>query len=118
MHRGHTTINVAGRRSPGRDREGDLVVCAAGNRYWCSAGALTLERLEGFLRLYPTYRREPGVLGAAARWGYFSVMGPNVERLLSDLLVDMGEERFARFWTSEATLETAFADAFGVELED
>jgi hypothetical protein len=100
-----------------RDR-GGLVVCAAGNRYSCSAGALTLERLEGFLRLYPTYRREPGILGAPMSWRYLSVMGPNVERLLSDLLVDMGEERFARFWTSEAPVETAFADAFDVELED
>ncbi len=101
------------------DREGDLLPCAAGNRDACRAGALRPARfLETYLRRNPAYGRERGIVGARARWWYPSAMGPNVERLLSDLLVDMGEGRFARFWTAEAPLETAFADAFGVELED
>lgn len=106
------------RRYVYRGDQGSLVACAAGNRYACRSLALTPTRLEVYYRLYPVYRREQGIVGAGARRQYSAPTGPNVGRQLSDLLVDMGDERFARFWTSAARVETAFAESFGVELED
>lgn len=108
------------RRYVSRGDRGWLVACVAGNRDACRSLALTPTLLEVYYRVYPVYRRERerGIVGARARRRSSAPTGPNVGRLLSDLLVDMGEGRFARFWTSGASVETAFAEAFGVELED
>lgn len=40
------------------------------------------------------------------------------EYLLHDLEVEFGSEAFQRFWTADADVERAFAEAFGVELGD
>jgi hypothetical protein len=41
-----------------------------------------------------------------------------VRLYLSDMVLHMGRERFARFWTSEASVESAFAAAMGMPLEE
>jgi hypothetical protein len=97
---------------------GELYACAAGNRHACRSGISDPMRRGFYFQLYPVYRRERGILGAGSSWLYSTRMGPNLGRLLSDLMLDMGEERFARFWSSEASLEAAFAESFDVELED
>ena len=93
----------------------DLVACAAGSRDSCRRGLFESEYDVPWLR-YDLLYRLPGV--ETARVFYRLRLGPNAERYLSDLLTEMGDERFARFWTSGLTLDSAFVDAFGVPIED
>jgi hypothetical protein len=41
-------------------------------------------------------------------------LGPDMPRLLADVVATYGAERFQRFWQSEAPMPEAFAKAFGV----
>ena len=91
----------------------ELYGCAAGNREACRSGLLA----PSWYWLYPLSQREPRIV-AARNYRYYARLGPNSGRLLSDLLIDMDAERFARFWSSESSFETAFAEAFDVALED
>lgn len=107
-----------GALSPDRQRfarsyEMELYGCTAGNREACRSGLLA----PSWYWLYPVSQREPGIV-AARNYRYYARLGPNSGRLLSDLLIDMDAERFARFWSSESSLEAAFAEAFDVALED
>jgi hypothetical protein len=95
-----------------RRYEVELYGCAAGNRQACRLGLLLAPA-----RRYWLYAVSRWIVGAR-NYQFYARLGPNSGRFLSDLLVDMGEKRFARFWSSEDDLETAFAEAFGVELED
>jgi hypothetical protein len=44
------------------------------------------------------------------------VLGPEAMLLLADLEAEFGPEAFGRFWRSEAPVEVAFRDAFGVDV--
>jgi hypothetical protein len=44
-------------------------------------------------------------------------MGPRSDTFLSDLLDEVGRERFAAFWRSEEDAETAFLEEIGIPLE-
>jgi hypothetical protein len=90
-----------------------LYGCAAGNRQACRTGLFS----RGWDWLYPRSGRQQGIV-RARDISFYTRLGPNSERLLSDLLADMGVERFLRFWSSDADVEAAFARAFGIELED
>jgi hypothetical protein len=54
-----------------------------------------------------------GRLGRAAAHG----LGPNGAQYLSDLVRDIGPDRFARFWTSNAPIDQAFEEATGTTIE-
>ncbi len=96
-----------------------LYACASGSRYNCRAGVLDPEALYRYRgwSLASDRQREPGIL--TPRYPSYSLLfGTSTDRWLSDLLVDMGRERFAAFWTSRAAVDSAFVEAFGVDLED
>ncbi|MGD2217604.1 MAG: hypothetical protein PVJ64_12690 [Gemmatimonadales bacterium] len=101
------------RRRYSRYYEPALYGCAAGNRRACRLILLARERVW----LYPFVQRQPGIV-RPRDYRYYALYFPHSERLLSDLLTEMGVERFLRFWSSEADVDAAFAHAFGVELED
>jgi hypothetical protein len=101
------------RRSYIRRYEPALYGCAAGNRRACRLAFFARERTW----LYPLAERQRGIV-RPRDYRYYALYFPHSERLLSDLLTDMGSERFARFWSSDADVEAAFARAFGVELEE
>jgi hypothetical protein len=44
------------------------------------------------------------------------VLGPEALLLLADLEADFGPEAFGRFWRSDAPVEMAFRDAFGIDV--
>ncbi|NIR46232.1 MAG: hypothetical protein GWN99_17530 [Gemmatimonadetes bacterium] len=88
-----------------------LVACAAGNEDACRAGLTAKEAY--------WYRRDPRNPNVVRRHSFeTSALGPRFDRYLSDLLIEMGEERFRRFWSSDAVLDAAFRDAFGLEMAD
>ncbi len=96
----------------------DLYACAAGNAAACRSGFFTPE-LPLYLQRWEPSRSVPGIVEVLRSyyfqsWGF----GAHTNRLLSDLLVDMGEERFAVFWSADGELEAAFSAAFGLRLED
>ncbi len=45
-------------------------------------------------------------------------LGPAGQEYLGDMVGRFGRERFRRFWTSDAPLEQAFADAMGMPLDE
>jgi hypothetical protein len=101
----------------GRIYEVELYACAAGDARVCRSGFFAPEP-RWYLRRWVPSLRLPGIVEVTSYyfrpWG----LGTNTDRLLSDLLVDMGEERFAVFWSSDGELEAAFSAAFGLRLED
>ncbi|HEX6694494.1 MAG TPA: hypothetical protein VF035_07365 [Longimicrobiales bacterium] len=70
--------------------------------------------------LAPPWKVRPGAFAAYASLRYRdqSVFGRGDAALMAQVEKEFGPERFARFWTSKLPMEEAFADAFGVELED
>lgn len=81
--------------------------CAAGRRERCTAA----------LSVAPWYRRfldephtadKPGWLGASSDQSWY----------LADLVRDMGRDRFAQFWRSSLPRDSAFAQAFGMSVEE
>ena len=94
-----------------------VIACAAGEATSCLEGvyAPSLPYWSSYSR---DIERPPGVVRSDRYryWGY--PLGPRQQSFLSDLLIDMGPERFGRFWTSSSELEVAFADAFGMAIED
>jgi hypothetical protein len=94
-----------------------LVECAAGNTPRCSAGVKSAANSFNVWRLWPySLAQRPGIVHLRYYW--YHGMGRQFDLYLSDLLDNMGEQRFSRFWTSDSSLEEAFADAFSVSLED
>lgn len=94
-----------------------LVSCAAGNLELCRDAVLPAvgeQTSDGGPR---------GIVDARLlqRRNFLFVRHPFrdfVRFYLSDMVLDMGRERFARFWTSEAGVESAFAAAMGMPLEE
>ena len=94
-----------------------VIACAAGDAASCFGGVhappLPYWRLGS-----RDIERPPGVV-RIDRYRYWDYpLGPRQPSFLSDLLIDMGPERFGRFWTSSGELEVAFEDAFGVAIEN
>ena len=48
----------------------------------------------------------------------FHPLGPQAGYILSDLMLDIGSEKFGRFWSSDLPVERAFAEAAGRSLDD
>jgi hypothetical protein len=89
-----------------------LTACATGNRSAC--------RRALFGREATSYLSAGS--GAAVRYRYwspyFSELGPQEWRFLSDVVSEFGRERFAAFWSSEEPVERAFQAATGTDLVD
>lgn len=94
-----------------------LVACAAGNAAACRIGVLSGRSAFG----YGPASTGGFVSGSdvISTSNYLSIepLGPNANRWLSDLLADVGAERFDRFWSSEADVDSAFREATGTSLE-
>lgn len=94
----------------------DRVRCAAGKLDACSSIAAGDEP-------WPYTLYDPGapsdVVISDLSWQHtWHALGGNVVRYLSDLVIAMGEDQFQRFWSSELKMEEAFAEAFGVTIEE
>ncbi|MBI4419934.1 MAG: hypothetical protein HY560_03845 [Gemmatimonadetes bacterium] len=87
----------------------DALACAQGDMIRCRVVAFTPVG-EPFWAVSPTLPR--GVLA-----GFPWREGP-AARYLSDLVREMGRDRFTRFWRSAAPVDSAFASAFGVSIEE
>lgn len=93
-----------------------LFACAAGDADACRIG---LSRRAPWTALRDFGHPDPRDRNIVRRWSYErSSLGPEFDLYLSDLLIEMGEARFGRFWTSAAPLESAFRDAFGLEMTE
>ncbi len=88
-----------------------LLACAAGRKSMCRRGLLGEVRRDVYERPRPGHISFHKIRQARP-------LGDNHYRYLSDLLTEMGEERFASFWTSELSADSAFTSAFGLPLED
>lgn len=88
-----------------------FVVCAAGHREPCRDALLWQAEGPG------AEPAPPGIFEVGVRDPDDPLAGTDAY-LLSDVLLDMGRERFARFWASELSVEEAFAAAMGVPLEE
>jgi hypothetical protein len=64
----------------------------------------------------PHFNQRPGWVTGRLGSAHGPRLGPHERRFFSDIVYDFGQERFARFWTSPATPEDAFASAFGETL--
>ena len=106
---------------PSEYRHVDLYPCASGQRSRCRSAVLTAVP-DFYSFRYPiefTTTRPRGVVNASRfAWETTHPLGLGVRSYLADLVADMGEDSFARFWTSGESVDTAFATAFGVPLED
>lgn len=92
-----------------------LVSCASGNRSYCREVVLSSDRRG------PKDSRPDGMRVAAfdrrvAFGGH--PFGVFALRYLSDLVLEMGEQRFKRFWTSPLSVDKAFVATMGEPLED
>jgi hypothetical protein len=94
-----------------------VVACAAGEAASCLEGVHAPPLPYWWLRSRDIER--PPSLVRSDRYKYWHYpLGPRQPSFLSDLVLDMGSERFGRFWTSNSQLEVAFQQAFGVAIED
>ena len=75
----------------------------AANRWYAE---LAVPRPEGIVSVYSKYRSQINPLGSHGG------------QYLSDLLLEMGKDRFAMFWQTDSSLEESFQSAFGVSLEE
>ncbi len=95
----------------------DLFSCAAGSRGRCKRAVFhqpTLATWSSGWDLRP--RRLTSFPRRALRSR--NPLGLSEIRYLSDLVTDRGRDRFARFWTSDLPVDSAFANAFGIPIED
>jgi len=89
----------------------DAVACSAGDLARCRA-ALFPDRAT----LGPRDRQDPP--GVVVRWWWDRRGGLyDGQEYLADLAREMGRERFQRFWSSPAPVETAFQAAMGVPMD-
>jgi hypothetical protein len=100
----------------------ELSACAAGNLESCRNVVLGKRtyRTDKELQERQAFARSiipPGVAPQQRYWSIRHPLGWSSGMFLSDLLLDMGEERFARFWNSELTLDSAFSEAMDMSLE-
>ena len=94
-----------------------VIACAAGEAASCLEGVHAPPLPYSWLRSRDIER--PPSLVRSDRYKYLHYpLGPRQPSFLSDLVLDMGSERFGRFWTSNSQLEVAFQQAFGVAIED
>lgn len=99
----------------------DLYPCASGEHARCKSAVLSgVPDYDSFR--YPNQsgtKRPNGVVNATKfAWAPAHPLGLGVRSFLADLVTDMGQDRFARFWTSDEPVEIAFATAFGLPIED
>ena len=102
-------------------RYADLYPCASGDRARCRSAVLasTQEFLSVRYNIELATTRPRGVISAYRyAWARTHPLGLGVRSYLSDLLAEMGNDRFAQFWASDTQVDTAFANAFGLPLED
>ncbi len=78
--------------------------CRAGDAPRCIAAVRSPHRVDGpgYAAFAPTSRYQTDVFGEGER------------AMLSHVEAEFGPDKFARFWTSDAEMEPAFAAAFGV----
>jgi hypothetical protein len=81
--------------------------CAAGRRERCGAVLGTTPWYRRFLE-QPHTADKPGWFGASSDQSWY----------LADLVRAMGRDRFARFWRSPLPRDSAFAQAYGMPMEE
>ena len=106
---------------PQENRTVDLYPCASGEHARCRSAVLS--GVPDFYSFrYPddsATTRPNGVVKASKfAWAPAHPLGLGVRSFLADLVADMGQDHFARFWTSDEPVDIAFATAFGLPLED
>ncbi len=93
-----------------------FVSCASGDREACVRAVTQKPRMPQTVLDGERPRR---VATAWDRYWYWSVpLGARSRSFLSDMVTNLGEERFQHFWSSDEPLETAFLSAAGVTLDD
>ncbi len=92
-----------------------LVSCASGYRSYCRDVVLSSHR-RGLRDARPDGLRVTAFDRRVAFGGH--PFGVFALRYLSDLVLDMGEERFKRFWKSPLAVDEAFVATMGEPLED
>ncbi len=100
----------------------DMVACAAGNRERCGTAALRAPTTPPPFaqRLAARWNSTlSGVAGSSdrSRWTTHP-LGARAGRYLADMVAEFGPDRFASFWTSDLPVDSAFADATGIPIED
>ncbi len=98
-----------------------VVACAAGEAAGCLRGIHAPPIRTWWFPFRDSERPSDVVRGRVRyrNWDWrYHPLGPRQQSLLSDLVIDMGSERFGRFWTSNSQLEVAFHEAFGMAIED
>jgi hypothetical protein len=85
-----------------------MAACAAGRKEECRRRLLDVDR--------SIRSPVPKAILRSGVWYWGSSLGPDTPRFLSDLVKEMGAERFAEFWTSDLDPESAFEAAFGVPI--
>ena len=102
-------------------RNVDLFPCASGELSRCRSAVLS-EIPDFYSFRYPiefAIPRPRGVVNASRfAWATTHPLGIGVRSYLSDLVTEMGRDRFARFWTSGEPVDVAFATAFELPLEE
>ncbi len=95
------------------------VGCVAGNASRCAAAVQAPIALSKDTRAWNTNVIDAENLHGYGRWYWYWVwnrdgsLGPAESWLLSDMVRDLGRERFQTFWTSAAPADSAFARATG-----
>jgi hypothetical protein len=98
----------------------EFVGCAAGDLARCRA-AMHSTPGEGRVFVRRADFTLPGMVGAdpyRSRYPPRDALGPAADRYFADMVVEFGRDRFRAFWTSEAAIEDAFAQAMGVALDE
>lgn len=95
----------------------DAVACIAGRVDQCSTALQSGIQRDKDSQAWQADVIEARMLGGLGRWywgwGRSGNLGPAENWLLSDMIRDLGADRFEAFWTSGAPPDTAFAHAAG-----
>jgi hypothetical protein len=97
--------------------------CAAGDLETCrmavlGEGAFQEDPKLSGRRAYISRIMPDGVVPLEPYWAVRHPMGWSSPAYLGDMLGDIGDEAFARFWSSELPVDSAFAAATGESLEE
>ena len=99
----------------------DFLGCAAGDRMRCRRAVWHAPRRTDWPWMLARFE-VPDVLsfGRYRFYGFYNRhgLGPAGQEYLGDMVGRFGRERFQRFWTSDAPLDDAFAEAMGIPLDE
>jgi hypothetical protein len=100
----------------------ELDACAAGDRRVCGMIAVGEEAYQPDPRLASrrVFNRRimpPGLAPVVRYWSLRHPLGWASQAYLADMVSDLGAERFQRFWSSDLPVDSAFAVAMGMPLD-